>query len=196
MMSLFDNIGRFQHPYRDWLISSFERNMPYDQFVTWQLAGDKLPNATREQILTTYFLRAGKRSNEGGITDEEYRVEYGYERTELVGQAFLGLTVGCAKCHDHKYDPITQKNYYELFSFFNNIKEAGQISFDNAMPSPTMLLPTKEQEKVGQFMQSLIRAQEEKVEKTVRAVQPAFEQWLTAAGNRGIASGVGLKATP
>jgi hypothetical protein len=120
-----DALGRFQYPYRDWVIGAFQGNMPYDQFVTWQIAGDKLPNATREQVLATAFARAGMKSGEFGITDEEYRVEYVNERTDLVGKAFLGLTVGCAKCHDHKYDEISQADYYSLAGFFNSVDERG-----------------------------------------------------------------------
>jgi hypothetical protein len=122
---LNDGGGRFQHPYRDWVISAFERNLPYDKFATWQLAGDKLPGATREQVMATAFLRSGKKSTEGGIIDEEYRVEYVNERTELMGRAFLGLTIGCAKCHDHKYDTISQADYYSMGGFFNSLDERG-----------------------------------------------------------------------
>jgi hypothetical protein len=122
---LNDGGGRFQHPYRDWVISAFRRNLPYDQFVTWQLAGDKLPQATREQVTATMFLKAGKKSTEGGIIDEEYRVEYVNERSELMGKAFLGLTIGCAKCHDHKYDIISQADYYAMGGFFNSLDERG-----------------------------------------------------------------------
>ena len=131
---LNDQMGRFQHPYRDWVISAFRRNMPYDRFVTWQLAGDKLASPTREQVLATAFARAGKRSNEGGITDEEYRVEYVNERAELVGKAFLGLTVGCAKCHDHKYDVISQADYYSMAGFFNSVDERGIASSGGGTP--------------------------------------------------------------
>jgi hypothetical protein len=120
-----DAIGRLQYPYRDWVISAFQKNLPYDQFVTWQIAGDKLPNATHEQVLATAFARLGKKNAELGITDEEYRIEYVNERTDLVGKAFLGLTVGCAKCHDHKYDVISQSDYYSLAGFFNSVDERG-----------------------------------------------------------------------
>ena len=85
---------------------------------------------------------------EGGIIEEEFQREYVFDRTNTLGDAFLGLSVGCARCHDHKYDPISQKNYYQLSGFFNKVAEAGQISWDDAMPSPTMLLPTKKQEKL------------------------------------------------
>jgi hypothetical protein len=159
---LNDGEGRFQHPYRDWLITAFQRNLPYDQFVTWQLAGDKLPNATREQILATAFARAGKKSNEGGIIDEEYRVEYVNERTELVGKAFLGLTVGCAKCHDHKYDVISQADYYSMGGFFNSVDERGIHSGGGrATPmGPTLPWPTPKQARDQAAAQATIVAKE------------------------------------
>ncbi|MEO8313223.1 MAG: DUF1553 domain-containing protein [Pseudomonadota bacterium] len=125
---LDDNYGRLIYPWRDWVISAFDHNMPYDKFASWQLAGDLLPSPTREQILATAFARVGKRSTEAGIIDEEYRVEYRNERSELVGKAFLGLTLGCAKCHDHKYDAISHADYYSMAGFFNSIDERGYYS--------------------------------------------------------------------
>ncbi|MGY6522590.1 MAG: PSD1 and planctomycete cytochrome C domain-containing protein [Mongoliitalea sp.] len=119
-----DNI-RTQWPYRDWVIHAFNKNMPYDQFITWQLAGDLLPNATKEQILATAYNRNHKYTEEGGVIDEEYRVEYVLDKTNTFTKGILGLTVECAQCHDHKYDPISQKNYFELFAFFNNTPEKG-----------------------------------------------------------------------
>ena len=119
-----DNL-RTQWPWRDWVIHAFNKNMHYDEFVTWQLAGDLLPNATKEQILATGFNRNHKITEEGGVIDEEYRVEYVVDRTNTFGRAFLGMTVECARCHDHKFDPISQKDFYSLSAFFNNIKEVG-----------------------------------------------------------------------
>jgi hypothetical protein len=138
-----DALGRFQYPYRDWVISAFQNGMPYDQFVTWQIAGDKLANATREQVLATAFVRAGKKNAELGITDEEYRVEYVSERTDLIGKAFLGLTVGCAKCHDHKYDEISQVDYYSLTGFFNSVDERGIADYVGW--GPTLAWPSPQQ---------------------------------------------------
>jgi hypothetical protein len=125
----FDDVmDRTVYPWRDWVINAFNTNMPYDEFSRWQLAGDLLPNATQEQILATAFGRLGQRSTENGVVDEEYRVEYALERTQLVGTAFVGLSVGCARCHDHKYDPIAQKDFYALSGFFNSIDERGFYS--------------------------------------------------------------------
>lgn len=120
-----DDNYRTQWPWRDWVIHAFNENMPYDTFVTWQLAGDLLPDATKEQILATGFNRNHKITEEGGVIDEEYRVEYVVDRTNTLGTAFLGMTIECAKCHDHKYDPVSQKDFFQLSAFFNSIKEVG-----------------------------------------------------------------------
>jgi hypothetical protein len=134
---LDDIDGRFQYPYRDWVISAFARNIPYDKFVTWQLAGDKLPNPTREQILATAFTKSNAKNSEMGLIEEENRVAYVNERTELVGKAFLGLTVACAKCHDHKYDVISQADYYSLGGFFNSLDEKGRGAAGATLDWPT-----------------------------------------------------------
>src|SRR5688572_23588009 len=126
---LDDYHDRLLWPYRDWVIAAFNQNMPFNQFGTWQIAGDLLPGPTpqqkKEQTLATAFLRVGKRTTENGAIDEEYRVEYAVDRTNTIGTAFLGLTVGCARCHDHKYDPISQKDFYSLSGFFNSTDEPG-----------------------------------------------------------------------
>lgn len=123
-----DDNFRSQWPWRDWVIHAFNKNLPYDAFITWQLAGDLLPNPTKEQILATGFNRNHKITEEGGVIDEEYRVEYVVDRTNTFGKAIIGITMECAQCHDHKYDPISQKDYFQLYAFFNNIKEVGHES--------------------------------------------------------------------
>ncbi|MEO5602414.1 MAG: PSD1 and planctomycete cytochrome C domain-containing protein [Cyclobacteriaceae bacterium] len=120
-----DDSYRSQWPWRDWVIHAFNQNMPYDKFITWQLAGDLMPNATKEQVLATGFNRNHKITEEGGIVDEEYRVMYVTDRTDMFGKALLGVTIECAHCHDHKYDPFSQKEYYKLYAFFNNVREVG-----------------------------------------------------------------------
>ena len=120
-----DDGYRTQWPWRDWVIHAFNKNMHYDDFVTWQLAGDLIPNATKEQLLATGFNRNHKITEEGGVVDEEYRVSYVTDRNDLFGKAFMGVTLECAHCHDHKYDPFSQKDYYQMFAFFNNVKEVG-----------------------------------------------------------------------
>ena len=119
-----DNI-RTQWPWRDWLIHAFNKNMPYDQFLTWQLAGDLLPDATKEQVLATAFLRNHKYTEEGGVVPEEYRVEYVIDKVKTYSKGIIGVTVECAQCHDHKFDPISQADYYKLYAFFNTSKEEG-----------------------------------------------------------------------
>ncbi len=136
---LNDNERPLTYPYRDWVIDAFHRDMPYDQFVTWQLAGDQLANPTREQLLATAFLKAGRQDSEGGSIDEEFRVNNVNERTELIGKDFLGLTVGCAKCHDHKYDVIAQADYYSIGAFFNQMEEGGLASASRGTPRGTTL---------------------------------------------------------
>ncbi|WP_221284657.1 PSD1 and planctomycete cytochrome C domain-containing protein [Mucilaginibacter sp. SP1R1] len=120
-----DDNYRSQWPWRDWVIHAFNENLPYDKFITWQLAGDLLPNSTKEQLLATGFNRNHKITEEGGVIDEEYRVSYVTDRTNTFGKALLGITLECAHCHDHKYDPFSQKEYYQVYSFFNNVKEVG-----------------------------------------------------------------------
>ena len=120
-----DDSYRSQWPWRDWVIHAFNQNMSYDNFITWQLAGDLMPNATKEQLLATGFNRNHKITEEGGIIPEEYRVMYVTDRTDMFGKGLLGVTIECAHCHDHKYDPFSQKEYYQLYAFFNNVKEVG-----------------------------------------------------------------------
>ena len=132
---------RFVWPYRDWVVRQFNANLPYDEFLVQQLAGDLLPDATDEQILATTFNRLHPQKVEGGSVPEEFRIEYVADRTQTFATAMLGLTLECAKCHDHKYDPITQREYYQLTAFFDNIDEAGLYSyFTSSVPTPTLLL--------------------------------------------------------
>lgn len=120
-----DDSYRTMWPWRDWVIHAFNKNLPYDEFLIWQLAGDLLPNATKEQVLATGFNRNHPITQEGGVIQEEYRTNYVLDRTNTLGKGILGITLECARCHDHKYDPISQKDYYGLFSFFNSVNEKG-----------------------------------------------------------------------
>ena len=135
---------RSMWPWRDWVIGAFNQNLPYDQFVTWQLAGDLLPNATQDQRLATAFLKNHRLNSEGGIVPEEYMVEYAVDRTVTAGTAFMGLTMECARCHDHKYDPISQKEFYEMLAYFNNVNEVGEIRADGN-DGPQVLIANDEQ---------------------------------------------------
>lgn len=135
-----DDDIRTQWPYRDWVIHAFNNNMPYDQFITWQLAGDLLPDAGKEQLLATAFLRNHKITEEGGVIPEEYRVEYAIDKVKTFSKGILAMTAECAQCHDHKYDPISQKDYYQLFAFFNTSKEQGLEGLVNSGPAKTPIL--------------------------------------------------------
>jgi hypothetical protein len=169
---------RDMSPYRDWVIGAFNKNMHYDQFIQWQLAGDLMPRPSRDMMIATAFNRNHQQNMEGGVIEEEFQTEYVVDRTNTFGDAFMGLSVGCAKCHDHKYDPITQKNYYELFSFFNNVKEAGQISWNDALPTPTLMLPSAEQERMLHFIDSNIKAQEKRLAESQQNAAGDFDGWL------------------
>jgi hypothetical protein len=128
-------------PWRDWVIRAFNENLPYSDFVRWQLAGDLLPSPTQDQRLATAFNRLHRQTNEGGSINEEFLVEYAADRTKTFGMAFLGVTLECARCHDHKFDPISQRDYYSVLSFFSNIDESGMYSFfTDATPTPSTFL--------------------------------------------------------
>jgi hypothetical protein len=130
-------------PWRDWVIRAFNANMPFDRFTMEQLAGDLVPNATLDQRIATAFNRNHMVTNETGVIEEEYRLGYVSDRVETTAAAWLGITLGCAKCHDHKYDPLTQRDYFSLFAAFNNIDEKGIIK---DLANPVIQLPTKSQE--------------------------------------------------
>ncbi|MEX1238473.1 MAG: DUF1549 and DUF1553 domain-containing protein, partial [Cyclobacteriaceae bacterium] len=146
-----DDLPRVMWPWRDWVIHAFNENLPYDQFVTWQLAGDLLPDATVEQILATGFNRNHKITQEGGAIPEEYRTEYVVDRTNTFGKAFLGLTIECSRCHDHKYDPVSQKDFYSIYSFFNQANEKGLINYGE-LPKPNIAITQTDIEGVLNFI--------------------------------------------
>jgi hypothetical protein len=163
-------------PWREWVIHAFNRNMPFDEFITWQLAGDLLPDATREQKLATGFNRVHQQSQEGGIIGEEYRVEYVADRVQTTGTAFLGMTMQCARCHDHKYDPISELEYYEFAAFFDNINEAGQIPNEGAS-GPTILLPDEETDKLISYLENRIDEKEQELTFIIRNKEEDFLHW-------------------
>lgn len=144
-----DDDIRTQWPWRDWVIHAFNNNMPYDQFVTWQLAGDMLPGATKEQILASAFNRNHKITEEGGVIEEEYRVAYAVDKTNTFTKGILGITMECAQCHDHKYDPFSQKNYFEVYAFFNNSLERGLEGLVDSGPSKTPRLSITQEDIAG-----------------------------------------------
>jgi hypothetical protein len=148
-------------PWRDWVIRAFADNLPYDRFILWQTAGDLLPAPTRDQFLATAFNRLHRQTNEGGSIDEEFRVEYVSDRVHTNGTAFLGLTLECARCHDHKYDPISQRDYYALSAFFNRIDESGLYShFTETRPTPALKLFQGDQESRWHALRARLREAE------------------------------------
>ena len=172
-----DDGMRNMWPWRDWVIQSFNENVPFDEFVTWQLAGDLLPEATREQLLATGFNRNHMQSQEGGIVPEEYRVEYVADRTNTLGTAFMGLTLSCARCHDHKYDPISQKEYFQLFGFFNNVNESGVIPYAGEA-SPTVILPSEEAEAKLDELHAQLSEHEALLDISNSGYDDRFKAWL------------------
>ncbi len=166
-----DDKHRDASPWRDWVIEAYNKNLPYDQFISWQLAGDLLPNATKEQILATGFNRNQKQNTEAGIIPEEFRVEYNVDRTNTLGAGIMGLTLGCAKCHDHKYDPVSQKDYYSLYAFFNSTFELGSSNYGNyrnMVPGPTLLLTSKQDDRKIDSLNAVIQYLEQKVNRLQR----------------------------
>ena len=147
--------ARTMWPWRDWVLEAFKENMPYNDFVTWQLAGDLFHEATQEQKLATAFNRNSPMTAEGGVIDEEWRLHYVFDRTETLSTAFLGLTVACAKCHDHKFDPISQKDYFQLTAFFNNIRELGMTGDDGEFGPLLPLSDEESQSKIDQLNQGM-----------------------------------------
>jgi hypothetical protein len=170
-------------PWRDWVIKSFNQNLSYDQFITWQIAGDLLPNATKEQRLATAFNRLHMQNEEGGIVPEEFRVAYNVDRVNTAGTAFLGLTMDCTRCHDHKYDPLTQRDYYSMFAFFQNIDESGQTSFfTEATPVPTLLLSSDEQDAKIAELAGGISEKEQRLSDIRAKAADDFDKWLATKG--------------
>ena len=166
-------------PYRDWVVNAFNRNLPYDKFLAEQLAGDLLPDARRETRLATAFNRLHRETNEGGSIEEEWRNEYVSDRVATFSTAMLGLTFECARCHDHKYDPITQREYYGLGAFFNSIDECGTYNDSSHVPTPSMLLPTVAQEKVMRETESEVARATAALTEATRSAETEFKKWMS-----------------
>ncbi|HLU39948.1 MAG TPA: DUF1549 domain-containing protein, partial [Planctomycetota bacterium] len=162
-----DNV-RTAWPYRDWVIRAFQENVPYDRFATEQLAGDLLPGATDEQRIATAFCRMHNINDEGGAIDAEYRVEAVCDRIETIASTFLGLTFTCARCHDHKYDPFTQEDYYSLYALFGSVDERGvyEYDFERARAYPPRI----------EYRDPELRARTEAAAAEVRAAERALSE--------------------
>jgi hypothetical protein len=172
-------------PWRDWVIKAFNENLSWDQFVTWQVAGDLLPNATDEQILATAFNRLHQQEAEGGSVEEEYRVTYVNDRVTTFGTAFLGLTLECCRCHDHKFDPLPQKEFYSLFAFFDDVDEAGLYSyFTQATPTPKLRLTNPEMSRALAGAEKACRQAEVELAAAEAAARRSIADWLAGTGPR------------
>lgn len=165
-------------PYRDWVIRAFNDNMPYDQFVIWQTAGDMLPGATQDMYLATAFNRLPQQSNEAGSDEEEFRQEIVADRVATNGIAFLGLSLDCARCHDHKYDPISMREYYSMSAFLNNIDECGLYTvYTDNTPAPSMFVYEGDDERQHAEVKLKIRLKEAELAAALPEARQRFEGW-------------------
>ncbi len=178
-----NDFGREMWPWRDWVIRAFNANQPYDQFTVEQLAGDLLPNPTREQLIATGFNRNHRSVTEGGSIDEEWRVENVVDRVETTATVWLGLTMGCARCHDHKYDPISQREFYQSYAYFNSMDEKGVHLEKRGNVPPMIRVPTDEQRAQAKELDSKIAEATDRlqqIEATLPDQQQAWQrQWST-----------------
>lgn len=185
--------GRDMTHWRDWVINAYNRNQPYDQFTVEQIAGDLMPDATREQKVASGFNRNNMVNFEGGAIPEEYHAAYQIDRVNTTTRVWLGLTVACAQCHDHKYDPITQKDYYRFFAFFNNVAE-NDLDGNKGNAIPLLLLPDPEKEKKLTELKQHVGASEEtvkKLEAELPAAQAALEaEWRANPGQHPSSDGL------
>jgi len=186
--------GRQIWPWRDWVLNAFRDNVPFDRFVTEQLAGDLLPGATQEQIIASGFNRNHVTSDEGGAIDEEYRVEYAVDRTATTGSVFLGLTLGCARCHEHKFDPVSQEDFYRFYAFFNSVEEPGiytQIPDSNRALEPFLAVPTQEQQRELSALRERLAAARTELDLPVPEDEQGYADYLG-----GTASAAGVAWAP
>ncbi len=182
-----DNV-RTMWAWRDWVIDAYNRNLPFDQFTIEQLAGDLLPNPSTAQLVATGFNRNHRINAEAGSIDEEFRVEYVIDRVDTTATIWLGLTAGCARCHDHKFDPLSQKEYYALYAFFNNIQEKGS---DGVQPvaAPSIEVSVPGYEKSLRQARAALQNADKQLSKDAAALDSAFQDWkakiatLVASGN-------------
>ena len=167
---------RFMWRWRDWVIEAYNRNLPYNQFVLEQIAGDMLPNPALDQVIATGFNRNHRANTEDGIIPEEYAVEYVVDRVETTSTVFLGLTLGCARCHNHKYDPFTQNEFYRFFAYFNNVPELGRAMKYGNSP-PVIPAPTREQQRQLASLDKSIRDIEHFLDTRSGEIDEALNAW-------------------
>lgn len=173
-------------PWREWVIRAFNDNLPFDAFLTWQLAGDLLPDATQDQRLATAFNRLHRMTNEGGSILEEWRLEYVADRVNTFGTAVLGLAMECARCHDHKFDPISQREYYQLSAFFSNINESGMYPhFTDAIPTPALTLYADGQREEHERLKAAVARAELEAQEAAQRAEAGYTEWL-ANPNRAV----------
>jgi hypothetical protein len=182
----FDNF-REMWTYRDWVIDAFNKNMPYDQFTIENLAGDLLPNRTQEQLIGSGFNRCNMTTNEGGIIDEEYLVLYNRDRTEATSQVWLGLTTGCAVCHNHKFDPVSQREFYEMAAFFNNTTQGARDGNIKDAP-PVITVPVETEQARWDELGMLIANAKQQRDARKNEARPEFDTWMTSANAATVAA--------
>lgn len=169
-------------PYRDWVIRAFNNNLPYDKFVRWQTAGDMMPGATQDMYLATAFNRLPQQSNEAGSNEEEFRQDIIADRVRTNSIAFLGLSMECARCHDHKYDPISTRDYYSFSAFLNNIDECGLYTvYTDNIPAPSMFVYDGDDERLHAEVKLKIALKEQQRAAMVDEARKRFEAWLPTA---------------
>ncbi len=172
-----NDFNRAMWPWRDWVINAYNENMPYDQFTVEQLAGDLLPNPTLSQQVATGFHRNNRANTEGGSIEEEWHVEKVVDRIETTATVFMGLTMGCARCHDHKYDPVSQKEFFEFFAFFNGSEDRGFYEETRGNAGPIVSLPNFEQQKrLGEFDAEIALARQN-LDAARSGTEDSFVQW-------------------
>ena len=184
---------REMYAYRDWVIKAFNRNQPFDDFTLDQIAGDLLPEPTLDQLIATGFQRNNITTNEGGVVIEEYEAIYAKDRAETIGSVFMGLTVGCATCHDHKFDPISQREFYALTAFFRNTTQYvmdGNISD----PPPTLVVPRDDDRDTWYRLREEVGEIEDALAERLGEVEPAFADWLASDAHRALDAPLGADA--
>lgn len=167
---------RFQWRWREWVIDAFNRNEPYDQFTIDQLAGDLVPNATTEQIIATGFNRNHRINDEGGIIPAEFAAEYVIDRVDTTSEVWMGLTMGCARCHDHKFDPISQKDFYSFFAFFNNVPENGKDG-RAGVATPYMRVAVRGEEAAYEKVKEQVAAAEKRLDEIASKHSQERKKW-------------------